>query len=591
MKKQTLFKVISILLPLVFILLFEIILRIGGYGEDYKLFHKVSTQSETDYLVMNKHIAKKYFKDNELQADNQSDLFLKTKTDSTFRIFVQGASTVVGFPYYRGGSFPRMLKHRLSQTFPNKNIEVINTGITAVNSYTLWDFTNAIIEQEPDLVIIYAGHNEYYGALGVGSSITYGSHPNLIRTYLYLKQFRFFQFLENTYYKISSSHNPKPSERETTLMEVMAKEQRIPFNSKIYQEGLKQYESNLNSILSTYQNHNIPVIISTLVSNEKDIKPFISDSIPNKQAFLEALSKDNMKSNKIAEQNALAAYTLGQHYLEKNQDSAKKYLHVAKELDLLRFRAPEKINTIIKSLSKKYHATLIDMKSIFESHSPFNSIGNELLTEHVHPNVMGQFLMADGFYNKIKELKLLKNWNDEIKYDEAIANIPVSEIDSIVGELTITDLKSSWPYNLNMSGKRPPLNYIESTSFEIQMAQNIHKKISNWDQIMAYAYRSYENDKKYEKALRIAQSLIFEYPEQSKVYQMAGEMCFKMQDFEKAAYYFSIFNYLDKSIISAEQLSSTYVKLNKIDLAKQTLLEAHKNALKVKKPINELNLE
>jgi len=65
-----------------------------------------------------------------------------------------------------------LLKHRLSHTFPNKNIEVINTGITAVNSYTLWDLTDDIIEQKPDLVIIYAGHNEYYGALGVGSIIT-----------------------------------------------------------------------------------------------------------------------------------------------------------------------------------------------------------------------------------------------------------------------------------------------------------------------------------------------------------------------------------------------------------------------------------
>src|SRR5690606_5250088 len=149
------------------------------------------------------------------------------------RIFVQGASSAVGFPFYRGGSFPRMLKHRLSQTFPEKNIEVVNTGITAVNSYTLWDLTDEIINQKPDLVIIYAGHNEYYGALGVGSSTALGNHPFLIRTYLFFKDLRLFQFLDDTYTSMRSSEPAKPGIGETTLMEVMVKEQRIGFNSSV----------------------------------------------------------------------------------------------------------------------------------------------------------------------------------------------------------------------------------------------------------------------------------------------------------------------------------------------------------------------
>src|SRR5690606_7235504 len=131
----------------------------------------------------------------------------------------------------------------------DKNIEIINTGITAVNSYTLWDLTDDIIDQKPNLIIIYAGHNEYYGALGVGSSITYGNHPAFIRSYLSLKKFRFFQFLENSYYKLNNHDRTNPSTRQTTLMEVMTREQRIPYKSQVYLGGLKQYESNLDKIL------------------------------------------------------------------------------------------------------------------------------------------------------------------------------------------------------------------------------------------------------------------------------------------------------------------------------------------------------
>tara|TARA_R110000796_G_scaffold104102_1_gene213714 strand:+ start:67596 stop:69374 length:1779 start_codon:yes stop_codon:yes gene_type:complete len=582
MKKKIVFRVIAILLPFVLLFLIEITLRIVGYGTNYQLFHSVPIENGVDYLEMNPKIVGKYFKDNGLRSDNQSDLFLKTKTDSTFRIFVQGASTVVGFPFYRGGSFPRMLKHRLSLTFPNKNIEVVNTGITAVSSYTLWDLTDEIIAQKPDLVIIYAGHNEYYGALGVGSSISYGSHPSLIRAYLKLKKLRFFQLLENNYNKLIAPDIDQPSKRETTLMEVMAKEQRIPYNSDVYYDGLRQYENNLNRIVTNYKNHQIPVILSTVVSNEKDIKPFISDRIPDMNEFITDLKQGNLKANKLAQNNATAAYKLGRFWLEKNQDTAKKYLHLAKELDFLRFRAPETINTLIIKLSKKHNIPFVDMETVFKKKSPHMIIGDELLTEHVHPNIKGQFLMADAFYQKIKELHFLNDWSHYIPFDEAFQDIPVSEIDSIQGKLVVADLKKSWPYDINMSGKSPTYNYVENPSFEARMAQDIYKKMANWDQVMALAYKTYETDKNYDKALHIAESLIFEYPEQSKVYQMAGAMCLQMNKLDKAVYYFSKCNYFEKSILSAQQLASVYIKLNKMEFAKKTLLEAKKRGLKVK---------
>lgn len=574
MKKNTIFKIAAILLPFVFLFFIEFALRIVGYGQDYQLFKKVHTNKKPEYLEMNKHIAGKYFKNNGLNSDNQSDLFLKTKTDSTFRVFVQGASTVVGFPFYRGGSFPRMLKQRLALTFPKKNIEVVNIGITAVNSYTLWDLTDDIIEQKPNLIIIYAGHNEYYGALGVGSSITYGNHPTVIRFYLTLKKFRFFQFLENSYYKLNETKVAKTVSRETTLMEVMTREQRIPYKSQLYLDGLKQYESNLDKILKKYKKHNIPVIISTLVSNEKDIKPFISDSIPDLEQFMKALENGKPRINNMAMQNAMAAYTLGHYYLDKNQDSAKKYLHLAKELDFLRFRAPEEINDIIERLAKKYHMHLINMEDVFLEHSPHKVIGNELMTEHVHPNVKGQFLMANAFYNKIKALDLLNNWDNYIDFDEAYMQIPITEIDSIKGKMVIDDLKRSWPFDLTMSGTRPMPTYITNPSFEETKALNLYRKSEPWDQVMAEAYRRYESDKDYNKALRVAQSLIFEYPEQSEVYRMAGSMCLKMNDLEKGAYYFLKCHTLEKSSLSARQLAAVYLKLDKKELAKKTLLEA-----------------
>lgn len=553
MKKKILFRIIAAALPIILILLVEVVLRLFGYGEGYQLFNRVRGENGVEYLVVNPNLSKKYFKDTDFKADSQSDLFLRQKTDSTFRVFVQGASTVVGYPFYRGASFPRLLKHRLSRTFPEKNVEVVNTGITAVNSYTLWDVTDKIIDQKPDLVIIYAGHNEYYGALGVGSSASVGSHPVLVRSYLKLKNLRFFQLIENALTGLmGTGAQNKKSVTETTLMEVMAREQEIPLNSEAFTAGISQFEGNLKRILDKYERHGIPVILSTLVSNEKDVKPFISDDL-DKENFVESIEKSKPEVHELAQKNADAAYILGQHYLERNPDSAKKYLHLAKELDLLRFRAPEKINEVIMQQAHERKLPLVDMKNIFESKVPNGILGDELVAEHVHPNVEGYFVMADAFYEKVKALNLLENWENYVTYEEAFDDIPVTQIDSLKGKLAVEILKQSWPYDLSMSGTKPVgYNYVtQNPTFEETTAINLHNHQGQWQYLITQAYHKYNEDGEYKKALKVAQTLIFEFPEQFKVYEMAGEMCRKLGDEAYAEYYFKKSQYL-KSMKASE---------------------------------------
>ncbi|MDC2888862.1 SGNH/GDSL hydrolase family protein [Psychrosphaera algicola] len=100
---------------------------------------------------------------------------------------MQGGSTAAGFPYGRFGSLQGMLEQRFKRTYPHKNIEVINTAMAAVNSYTLMDFVDEIIEIEPDLILIYAGHNEYLGVMGVGSTFAAIGGRSATLAFCYLK--------------------------------------------------------------------------------------------------------------------------------------------------------------------------------------------------------------------------------------------------------------------------------------------------------------------------------------------------------------------------------------------------------------------
>ena len=62
----------------------------------------------------------------------------------------------------------------LNDVVPGKNIEVINAGYDALSSFGVLDLTQQIIDQSPDMLIVYTGHNEFIGHFGVNSNINYG---------------------------------------------------------------------------------------------------------------------------------------------------------------------------------------------------------------------------------------------------------------------------------------------------------------------------------------------------------------------------------------------------------------------------------
>ena len=59
-----------------------------------------------------------------------------------------------------------------------------------------------IIENQPDLILIYAGHNEFYGALGVASAESIDKIRWIVKIYLQLNHFKTFILIKNMIGKI-----------------------------------------------------------------------------------------------------------------------------------------------------------------------------------------------------------------------------------------------------------------------------------------------------------------------------------------------------------------------------------------------------
>jgi len=423
-------------LPILFFVVLELILRLTGYGLDYTQFKAIS-KYYPEKLFLNPDLPYKFFYNIDKAPSPLPDGFDKVKKADAFRVFVLGESSAAGWPYVPNASFSRYIKRRLELLYPENTIEVINLGISAINSYTIRDFVPGVIEQQPDLILIYTGHNEYYGALGVGSTSSMGSNRFLINLYISLKSFKTTELLQDIisgiYGLISGDQSIKGNEAGETLMSRMIGEQSIPLNSELYFAGISQFEGNLDDILQMLSEANVPVIIGSLTANTLDQKPFVSVetiSLPSADSIFN-LAKEKLM---LGERNAA--------------DSLFLY---AKDLDALRFRAPGAMNKIITELGRKYGMPVAKIDSVFRKESPNNIVGYNLTVDHLHPTIEGYRIMGETFFNKMEEYKLLPKGRrlDLLKpvADSILsANFPFTKIDSTLAEMQIARLTGNFPF-------------------------------------------------------------------------------------------------------------------------------------------------
>jgi hypothetical protein len=50
----------------------------------------------------------------------------------------------------------------------------------------------------------------------------------------------------------------------------------VPYDSDLYRRGIDRFRANMDKTLRLFNARRVPVFISTVVSNEKDLRPFIS---------------------------------------------------------------------------------------------------------------------------------------------------------------------------------------------------------------------------------------------------------------------------------------------------------------------------
>ena len=85
-------------------------------------------------------------------------------------------------------SLARMLEAMLHAAWPQQRFEVVNAGVTAINSHLVRQYADDCARLEPDLFIVYEGHNEVIGPFGpAGVFAPFFGSERAIRLALWLK--------------------------------------------------------------------------------------------------------------------------------------------------------------------------------------------------------------------------------------------------------------------------------------------------------------------------------------------------------------------------------------------------------------------
>ncbi len=415
-RKKIIFGLVPPLFVVLFLVLLELVLRLVMPSLDNPFVTEVTVADQQWYRVNWRYLEKYFPEEREaVIPELKPVLFRKQKGANTVRIFCIGESSMFGTPYEMNANIPGVVRKQLRHLYPGKEFEVVNVGASAINSNVIADIVGMLPRYKPDLVLIYLGHNEFYGPEGVGASYLQRTLPSTIPLVYGLRDLRIFRLLQ----KVTRSVGGANPEDHRNLMETVSRNTAIPLSSPQAERVFNLFRTNLNRIIDVLQTNRIPVIVSDVTSN-LNFPPFVSDTVRmvnNWEQFCVFVQSayarrqyplliDNLTQILRGDSsNAFVNFWLGKTYEALGKpEMALHCLTTARDNDLLKFRAPREINAIIRDVAGRTHAPFVSSDSLFASITPGGIPDTNLFWEHLHPNARGYYEIAGLFVSKIRSL-------------------------------------------------------------------------------------------------------------------------------------------------------------------------------------------
>jgi tetratricopeptide (TPR) repeat protein len=366
--------------------------------------------------------------------------FSAEKKAGTYRIICLGGSTTYGRPYGDGTSFPGWLRELLPLADSDRKYEVINAGGISYASYRIAHLMDELCTYEPDLFIVYTGHNEFLEERQYREFKTSTMVPPKVQWAL--GHSRSYSSLRSLYERSRGSRTVDsrsilPSEVDTILDRSVGPTSYR--RDKLQRSAVVGHLAfNLARIIESARRADADIMFVKPGFNLKDFSPFKSEptadmspsqiegwetarhlGLRNRAAGnLEAAAVALERSAQIDPQNAQSHYDLGTTLLELGRfQTASKHLQLAVDEDVCPLRATSAIQEVIEATAVLRRVPLIDFPAILatanEESLGHQVLGHEWFLDHVHPTPTANRLLAFAIVEALRQKGTLPKTNTQ----------------------------------------------------------------------------------------------------------------------------------------------------------------------------------
>ena len=418
-------------------------------------------------------------------AENKLTLFnpqrFPAQKGEAIRVFCVGGSTTFGRPYDDATSFCGWLRELLPVADPSRNWEVVNAGGVSYASYRVALLMEELIDYEPDLFVVYSGHNEFLERRSYSSII---AMPRALRgvggiaakTRIWTVMSRIVRQFSGT--PTAPEGDPDILDEEvTTLLDNAVGPSSYTRDDALTEKILQHFRYNLARLVDIAASVGAETVLITPASNLRDSRPFKSEHRDDlgdaerddfdrlldsaRRAHEEGRIEDSLTeigaAAAIDPRNAQLAFLQGRLLDEAGRwNEARTAFDRARDEDVCPLRAPGPVSEIVREVAADRGTMVVDFASLADDWAANSLPGKDLFLDHVHPTIEVHRRIAVAIIKEMAEHSLLNlspGWNPQAVAE--VARRVEDGIDPLVHALALMKLSKvlGWAGKLNESDR------------------------------------------------------------------------------------------------------------------------------------------
>ncbi len=360
------------------------------------------------------------------------DRFPLKKGPNEVEIVVIGESSAAGVPFSRWFHTGELVRRGLAEAFPSKHFYVTSV---AVSGHSLESQRNSLpyrLTRQPDIVVIYAGHNEIHGRFPWNKDqpdyYIDGSVPRYGEEIL--------ASIERTSPVCGLLH--REAERCRIAIPPPPDGQRDLVDTPVYAPAesatiLREFREHLEEMIAYAKAQGAIPLLVIPAGNDAGFEPNRS-FLPRETTSLDRsrFARDFLAARRTEEQDSQTSITLYEQLIVRGPRFAEAHFRLARVLeaagryeeayghyvqarddDGLPMRIPSEFQEVYRELATKYDCVLVDVQSYFHAIGEHGILDDNLFQDVQHPSLKGYSAIAQAILAALKARRAF-DWPDSV---------------------------------------------------------------------------------------------------------------------------------------------------------------------------------